>query len=91
MKVQMIRVAKFVSFSLLPCMDLSGEFSLQFVSGMQKRPSAVQVANDFLGRRIQSIANFSIFFYQLIYVTSARSLPVENYIFAPNIFFIVAN
>jgi len=85
MKVQMIRVTKFVSFSLLRFMDLSGEFSLQFVSRMQTRPSAVQVANDFLRRRLQSIANFSIFFYQL-YVSSARSLPVENEIFAPNIF-----
>ena len=86
MKVQMIRVTKFVSFSLLRFMDLSGEFSFQFVSRMQTRPCAVQVANDFLGRRLQSIANFSVFFYQLIYVSFARSIPVENEIFAPNIF-----
>ena len=74
MKVQMIRVAKFVSFSFLPSMDLSGEFSLEFVSRMQTRPSAVQVANDFLGRRIQSIANFSNHFNHFVYVSSARSL-----------------
>jgi hypothetical protein len=61
MKVQMIRVAKFVSFSLLPCVDLSGEFFLQFVPRLQTRPSAVEVENDFLGRTIMYIANFSVF------------------------------